>query len=333
MTVTFSDGNSLLLPVEGLPARYEGYILSGGEAWHTETAFSHITLQQAETVEGGFRILHIDASQADRIGCRYLAEEKLLCIRAALDRPVTELIKGSGKQRYDEKQFSVLFGRQWQSLIDLPQPGRYIFFDMIYKEVLITGRARNHPEVKKGFLNTYDYIPERIMGKKLFLTLQMHRLLTEIRNYHYTTENQTTTREEKMGEYLARALAELDGYNQHTLRVSEKHWQSCQLAQAYIANHLDERFTIPELSRKAALSATGLKQAFPRIFDYTIDEYHRHLMLKRTFNKLADKNVLIKSVVEQAGYAGASAFAAAFKKTFLCMPSEFNSDQWDTKDL
>ena len=110
-------------------------------------------------------------------------------------------------------------------------------------------------------------------------------------------------------------------------------WEACQLAREYIIHHLDEHFTIPQLSRNAGISATRLKQVFPWILDYSIDEYHRHLMLKRTFEKLASSDVLIKSIIDIAGYNNASAFTSAFKKTFLCTPSEFNNDAWNTGTL
>lgn len=333
MTVTFSHDGSKLLPVQGLPYSYEGHTLPGGDAWHGKASFGCITLQQVKTSQGYFRILHIGTNCPARIRCHHHCEENLLCIRTVLNHSVTEMIKGGGKQQYDEKQFSLVFGRQWQSLIDITQPGDYVFFDMIYKEGLIAGRARYHEEIKKGFTNTYDHIPERITGKRLFLTLQMHSILLEIRNYPYVHEDRTGELEEKTAKYLAQALGELDGYNWHKVRIKEKYWQACQLARSYIVDNLDERFTIPELSRKAGISATRLKQVFPLIFDYTIDDYHRYLMLKRIFNELGNKDVLIKSIVDRAGYNGASAFAAAFKKTFLCAPSEFNSDQWDIRNL
>ncbi len=333
MTVTFSHGENKLTPAAGLPARYKGYILSGAEARHFKSRSGIITLQQLTTPLGGCRILHINAKRAHKIKCHYQGEEKWLCIRTVPDQPVTELIKGSGKQRYDEKQFNMLCGTQWQSLIDIDQHGEYVFFDLMYKEKRIPTHARNEDNLKIIFDNAYEYVPARFAEKKLFLTLQMHRVLTELRNEPITRENHAEAVEEKMLEYLNDCNKEVDGYGRIKLRISERHWNACEGAVEYIKANLDKQFTIPQLGLKVGMSATGLKQAFPRIYDFTIDDYHRYLRLKRTFKILSDPKAVVKSVVALSGYGSAPTFTAAFKKAVFCTPSEFNNERWDTSNL
>lgn len=210
MVFVFQHNGSPLPLQEGIPPAYEGYRLHGGNAFHGHGDDMSIVIQVAETARGYFRILHVHGGSSARIRCAYRHDEDMLCVRTILHHPLTEWIKGGGPQKYDEKQFVLLFGRRWQSFIAFDKPGDYTFFDMVYRENGLVGRPKNHAEVKKGFRNVYEHIPERITGQRLFLTLEMHRILLEMRTGNYAD---TASIEEKMDKYLANALLEVDGYH------------------------------------------------------------------------------------------------------------------------
>jgi AraC-like DNA-binding protein len=213
------------------------------------------------------------------------------------------------------------------------ETGEHTFMDLVYKKELLGSGFKKHPEIQNGFENSYKHIPHRFTGQRLFLSLPMHAMLTGMRNYRNATIPLENYLMAEMPKYLSCALGEIGNFDTTRYGIKYKYWEACTRIKEYIANNLDNDFTIRSLVRIAQINGTSIKQEFRRITGFTVESYRLYLKLKRSFKELAIPDAQIKFMNDIAGYEGASTFTRGFKRRLLCLPSEFNTDEWDITNI
>lgn len=91
----------------------------------------------------------------------------------------------------------------------------------------------------------------------------------------------------------------------------------------YLTEHLSERITIEELSRKFLLNATTLKNVFKQIYGTTIAAHMRIHRLEQAALLLQTTTDEIASIAQAVGYDSASRFTTAFREMYGESPTEF----------
>ena len=91
----------------------------------------------------------------------------------------------------------------------------------------------------------------------------------------------------------------------------------------YLTEHLSERITIEELSRKFLLNTTTLKNVFKQIYGTTIAAHMRIHRLEQAALLLQTTTDEIASIAQAVGYDSASRFTTAFREMYGETPTEF----------
>ena len=94
-------------------------------------------------------------------------------------------------------------------------------------------------------------------------------------------------------------------------------------ARAYMSTHLDERLTIPELSRRFCVSATALKAAFRALYGQPIHSWLREKRMERAAELLRRSDMSVLDISQAVGFASPSQFGANFLKRFGASPAKF----------
>ena len=91
----------------------------------------------------------------------------------------------------------------------------------------------------------------------------------------------------------------------------------------YMETHLDEKLTIPVLSRQFQISATALKNGFRALYGQPLHTWLQNSRIQRAAELLqfSDKNVL--EIAQSVGYEGVSQFNVVFKRIYGVSPSHY----------
>ena len=116
--------------------------------------------------------------------------------------------------------------------------------------------------------------------------------------------------------------------------MKEVEWHTVHVAKQMIENNLDKHVTTGEISRAIGINEYRLKQLFPKISGYSLDEYRKYkLFAKLGRSILVKTDIPLKSFYHEAGYTNYSNFSKAFQRQCSCTPSELRSDSWDVDGL
>lgn len=96
---------------------------------------------------------------------------------------------------------------------------------------------------------------------------------------------------------------------------------------AYLADHLSERITIEELSRRFLMNTTTLKQVFKRVYGTTIAAHVKQHRMEQAALLLVKSQQDIAAVAQAVGYESPSRFTAAFKETYGVLPTEYRKQR------
>ena len=91
----------------------------------------------------------------------------------------------------------------------------------------------------------------------------------------------------------------------------------------YLTEHLSERITIEELSRKFLMNATTLKNVFKQVYGTTIAAHMRMHRLEQAALLLQTTKDDIASIAQAVGYDSASRFTTAFREMYGETPTGF----------
>lgn len=91
----------------------------------------------------------------------------------------------------------------------------------------------------------------------------------------------------------------------------------------YLLEHISERVTIEELSRKFHVNPTTLKKAFKDEYGSSIAAHTKEHRMERAEILLREGNVSVSDAARAVGFDSASRFTAAFKEKYGVSPSEY----------
>lgn len=91
----------------------------------------------------------------------------------------------------------------------------------------------------------------------------------------------------------------------------------------YLINHLDERITIEELSRKFLMNPTTLKALFKETYGDSIASHVKAHRLEHAATLLTSTEMTLNEIAHEVGYESQSKFSSAFKEAYNQLPSEY----------
>lgn len=100
----------------------------------------------------------------------------------------------------------------------------------------------------------------------------------------------------------------------------------------YLMEHLSERVTIDELSRKFLMNPTTLKREFKKVYGTTIAAHMRRHRLEQAALLLQTSREEIAAIAQAVGYDSPSRFTTAFREQFGEVPTEFRKHRMTEAD-
>ena len=95
----------------------------------------------------------------------------------------------------------------------------------------------------------------------------------------------------------------------------------------YLVEHLSERITIEELSRRFLMNTTTLKQVFKKVYGTTIAAHVKQHRMEQAALLLLKTPQDIAAIAQAVGYESHSRFTAAFKETYGQLPTEYRKQR------
>lgn len=94
-----------------------------------------------------------------------------------------------------------------------------------------------------------------------------------------------------------------------------------------LTEHLDQRFTIEELSKRYSINTSTLKEVFKAVYGLPIASYMKEYRVRQAMKLLRETNITIADVAAQVGYETQGKFSNAFKDITQMLPSEYRKMQ------
>lgn len=153
------------------------------------------------------------------------------------------------------------------------------------------------PEVDRIFSALYSVRPE-ILGP--YLKLKVQELLIYLNDFQSTRKCLT--------QY----------FSQQTELIKEIH----QL----LTEHLDQRFTIDELSKRYLINTSTLKEVFKTVYGLPIASYMKEYRIRQAMKLLRDTDTTIADIAAQVGYETQGKFSKAFKDVVQVLPTQYRKE-------
>jgi len=104
-------------------------------------------------------------------------------------------------------------------------------------------------------------------------------------------------------------------FSQQTELIKEIH--------QHLTGHLDQRFTIEELSRQYLINTSTLKEVFKAVYGLPIATYMKEYRIKQSMKLLRETTASIADIASQVGYESQGKFTRAFKDMEQILPTEY----------
>ncbi len=95
-----------------------------------------------------------------------------------------------------------------------------------------------------------------------------------------------------------------------------------------LTEHLDQRFTIEDLSKRYLINTSTLKEVFKAVYGLPIASYMKEYRVRHAMKLLRDTNITIADIAAQVGYETPGKFSNAFKDITQMLPSEYRKIQY-----
>lgn len=93
----------------------------------------------------------------------------------------------------------------------------------------------------------------------------------------------------------------------------------------YLLEHLSERITIEELSKKFLMNTTTLKKAFKEVYGVSIAAHVKEHRMELAARLLQESSDSIAQIAQAVGYTSQSRFTTAFKEKYGVLPTEYRT--------
>ena len=108
-------------------------------------------------------------------------------------------------------------------------------------------------------------------------------------------------------------------FSQQTELIKEIHQQ--------LTEHLDQRFTIAELSKQYLINTSTLKEIFKAVYGQPISTYMKEFRVRQAMKLLRETNDTIADIASQVGYQTQGKFSSAFQSIVKMSPREYRKIQ------
>lgn len=109
--------------------------------------------------------------------------------------------------------------------------------------------------------------------------------------------------------------AQTQYFSQQTELIKEIH----QL----LTEHLNQRFTIEELSKRYLINTSTLKEVFKAVYGLPIASYMKEYRVRQAMKLLRETDITIADIAAQVGYETQGKFSNAFRDITQMLPSEY----------
>lgn len=108
-------------------------------------------------------------------------------------------------------------------------------------------------------------------------------------------------------------------FSQQTELIKEIHQQ--------LTEHLDQRFTIAELSKQYLINTSTLKEIFKAVYGQPIATYMKEFRVRQAMKLLRETNDTIADIASQVGYQTQGKFSSAFQSIVKMSPREYRKSR------
>ena len=108
--------------------------------------------------------------------------------------------------------------------------------------------------------------------------------------------------------------------------LTQYHSQQTELIKeihCFLTEHLDQRYTIEDLSKRYLINSSTLKEVFKAVYGAPIATYMKQHRIRQAMKLLRDTNDSIASIAVQFGYESQGKFTQAFKDVAMMLPTEY----------
>ena len=91
----------------------------------------------------------------------------------------------------------------------------------------------------------------------------------------------------------------------------------------FLVEHLGERYTIEELSKKYLLNTSTLKELFKAVYGQPIAAYMKEYRMERAKGLLRETEDSVAAIAQEVGYGTQGKFTQAFKEHTGALPTEY----------
>ena len=104
-------------------------------------------------------------------------------------------------------------------------------------------------------------------------------------------------------------------FSQQTELVKEIHRQ--------LTEHLEQRFTIEDLSKQYLINTSTLKEVFKAVYGLPIATYMKEYRMEQAMKLLRETGIPISEIADRVGYETQGKFSKAFKDVVQMLPTEY----------
>lgn len=90
-----------------------------------------------------------------------------------------------------------------------------------------------------------------------------------------------------------------------------------------LTQHLDQRFTIEELSRRYPINTSSLKEVFKAVYGQPVATYMKQYRIRRAMELLRETRASVAEIAAQVGYESQGKFTKAFKDVTQQLPTQY----------
>lgn len=114
-------------------------------------------------------------------------------------------------------------------------------------------------------------------------------------------------------------------FSQQTELIKEIHKQ--------LTEHLDQRFTIAELSKQYLINTSALKEIFKTVYGQPIATYMKEYRVRQAMKLLRETDASIADIANHVGYETQGKFSKAFKDVVHVLPTEYRKTNQNVREL
>lgn len=138
--------------------------------------------------------------------------------------------------------------------------------------------------------------------------------------YYHASDTEEVNILHKMIETIMEIVCPKDK-NNNNLNLSQ--YDTIEEVHEYLTQHLDERITIDELSKKFLMNPTTLKINFKNVYGSSLASHIKEHRMEKAAELLRETEDSILDISKKVGYENQSKFSENFKDFYKMLPTEY----------